>query len=356
MVDSNLEKVHSTLEDVKKKLEAHRDLYETNERAVCSQIIEPVLKSLGWDPQNPTEVRPEVSTEEGRADYILFQDGKEILPIEAKKLGVDIRSPEIYRQLAKYAFDIGTSFGVITNGMQWALVKSFEEGVRAKDREVWFMDLEQTKDQNEDLRKLLHISKEKVNNLELIVQKSKDLDAAWGSLFAEPDQDLVTALSSILQRKTSNSGIEPAEYEEFVTKKLKEILSPPDTEYESPNTFEGGFETEESRTKNQSILPSRMSIQNTSFQVSRFKDVLVNTAEWLIKKGKLSSNTSVPAGPKRNLISRTQKHRNGEAFRVPKKLSNGLYIETHYSGKDCERYARKLLKGFGYKETDLVLH
>ncbi len=102
MADSNLEILQRTIEEVKKKLGAHRELYEGNEQAVRSQIVEPILRSLGWDPQNPSEVRPEVSNEEGRADYILFQEGREVLPIEVKKAGVDIRNQERLRQLAKY--------------------------------------------------------------------------------------------------------------------------------------------------------------------------------------------------------------------------------------------------------------
>ena len=36
-------------------------------------------------------------------------------------------------------------------------------------------------------------------------------------------------------------------------------------------------------------------------------------------------------------------------FTAPKKLSNGLWIETHYSTAHCINNARRLLERFGYQ-------
>ncbi len=83
-----------TLEDLLKstleKIKNHRTLYEQNEQAVMDQMIGPIIKDLGGDPENPGLVRPEISIAEGSPDYTIMKDGKQVLIIEAKKLGVDI--------------------------------------------------------------------------------------------------------------------------------------------------------------------------------------------------------------------------------------------------------------------------
>jgi len=80
----------------------------------------------------------------------------------------------------------------------------------------------------------------------------------------------------------------------------------------------------------------------------------MNTAEWLIKKGRLrKENCPIASGHKRNLVNIQPRHRYGDDFRAPKKLSNGLYIETHYSTAGCITNARKLLERCGYREDML---
>ncbi|MBC7128301.1 MAG: hypothetical protein H5T45_01035 [Thermoplasmatales archaeon] len=56
------------LEAVVEKMKKYHSLYEENEAAVREHIINPVLNALGWCPENPEEVQPNVSTEEGFPD------------------------------------------------------------------------------------------------------------------------------------------------------------------------------------------------------------------------------------------------------------------------------------------------
>ena len=127
---------------IRTRLNSHRTLYETNEMAVRDQLINPTLRLLGWDPEDPEKVQPNISTDEGIPDYVLTKDGRPRLLLEAKKLSVDVEAPDVMRQLARYAFSQGTTYGLIRNGAVWLLVRSFEEGTSVKDRVVWRSDLE----------------------------------------------------------------------------------------------------------------------------------------------------------------------------------------------------------------------
>ncbi|MGC9111795.1 MAG: type I restriction enzyme HsdR N-terminal domain-containing protein, partial [candidate division WOR-3 bacterium] len=134
--------LNQALAQIVEKIKKFRSLYEQNEMAVRDQIVNPILRNLGWDPENPEEVQPNVSTEEGVPDYSLIKNGKKILFVEAKKLRVDIEQREVIRQLAKYSFSEGTKYGVLTNGAVWVLIRSFEEGTTLTERIVWKTDLE----------------------------------------------------------------------------------------------------------------------------------------------------------------------------------------------------------------------
>ena len=64
--------------------------------AVRDQIVNPILRGLGWDPENPEEVQPNVYSEEGVPDYSLLKGSKKVLFIEAKKLSVDIEKKKLF--------------------------------------------------------------------------------------------------------------------------------------------------------------------------------------------------------------------------------------------------------------------
>lgn len=76
--------LNEVLQAVTEKVKKFRSLYEQNEMAVRDQIINPILRNLGWDPENPEEVQPNISTEEGVPDYSLMMNGKRMLFVEAK--------------------------------------------------------------------------------------------------------------------------------------------------------------------------------------------------------------------------------------------------------------------------------
>lgn len=65
------ENVKSKIEEIKDRLRQNGELYRRNEAAVRAQVVQPVLKTLGWDTENPSEVIPEPSTGEGTPDYKL---------------------------------------------------------------------------------------------------------------------------------------------------------------------------------------------------------------------------------------------------------------------------------------------
>lgn len=334
------------------KIKKFRSLYEQNEQAVRDQIANPILRNLGWNPENPEEVQPNVSTEEGVPDYSLIKNGKKILFVEAKKLSVDIEQKEIIRQLAKYSFSEGTKYGVLTNGAVWVLIRSFEEGTTLTERIVWKTDLE-----NEELptvvRKITTISKTNIEDIEVLVKKVQILDEIWQSLLEEPEEmikGLMPVVKSIITQGYPDYQFEDTEIEDLLKERVKEIISGPS---EEELTSETAVEPISWRGES----PRKMKLKGEVFELRNSFEILVNTANWLIKNGRLKP-ADCPVGigrGKRNLINKEPKHKYGCDFRAPKKLPSGLWIETHYSTAGCINYAKRLLEKFGVSSDILMI-
>jgi predicted type IV restriction endonuclease len=326
------------------KIKKFRDFYKQNEMAVRSQVIDPILKHLGWDPENPEEVQPNVFTEGGIPDYTLLKNGRKILFIEAKNLSVDIKQQKVLQQLANYSLNEGVKFGLITNGAVWILIRTFEEGTTLRERIIWEADLE-----NEDLsaafRKISTLSKTNIENIEVLVKKVQILDEIWQSLLNEPEEiikGLIPVVKSIISQGYKDYHFEDEEIESLLEEKIKEIVPDQSEEValtETPIEFVSWNEG----------IPRKMKLGNKVFELHYSNEILINTANWLIENGKIKSSdcpVKIVRG-KRYLINSQPKHEGGNNFRAPKKLSNGLWIETNYSTADCINHAKSLLKKFG---------
>lgn len=273
------------LEMVVERMKKYRSLYEQNEMGVREQIVNPILRSLGWDIENPEEVQPNVSTEEGIPDYSLLKSDKKVLFIEAKKLSVDIEQREVIRQLAKYCFGEGMKYGVLTNGAIWILFRVFQEGTTLSERIVWKIDIE-SDEPTASIRRLNTISKENIDNIEELIKKLQILNEIWQSIVDEPEEiikGLVPVFEKLIKEGYPDYEFESMEIEDFIKERIKELLTPTEELlYFSPPetpTLEGE-------------RPRRMKIGSDVFEIRNSYEILVNTAEWLIiKKGKLKKAT-----------------------------------------------------------------
>lgn len=99
-----------------------------------------------------------------------------------------------------------------------------------------------------------------------------------------------------------------------------------------------------------------MRIQGKEFQISAQNHILINVPKWLIEKGKLNRNTvPIEAGPKRYLINRENKNKDGSLLPGGKAINGGLWIMLNLSSSNIVRMAYKLLEKFGYENKILEL-
>jgi hypothetical protein len=183
---------------VSRRMRAHRNLYEKNEEAVKQHLLGEIFQALGWDWNNPEEVRPEERTEDGRADYALILNGSVFAFVEAKNLGVNILKNEgPLRQLGRYCFNAGVRYGILTNGAVWIVIKAFEEGSRLSDRVLLKVNLE-AEPLERSVLKLSFLSKDGITGIERRSSLLKALELSFSSLKKEgyPEEILVGYLTA----------------------------------------------------------------------------------------------------------------------------------------------------------------
>jgi len=98
-------------------------------------------------------------------------------------------------------------------------------------------------------------------------------------------------------------------------------------------------------------------IEGEMYRCKFARELLINSANWLIKKGKLTRG-DLPVdygGSKRWLINDKNEHKDKDDFFYPKRLDNGWYIETNYSKETCKRHTKWLLSEFGLEENEFEI-
>ncbi|MGC8497732.1 MAG: hypothetical protein ACP5NL_07040 [Thermoplasmata archaeon] len=306
MRDISISKNIELIKDLREKIEKYKDEFSKNEALVRYALIDPFLRALGWDTEDPEQVKPEYTIEAGRPDYALFieDNSKPKAFIGAKKLGKN----EDLQQHITYCVSEGVKFFIATDGNHWEIYDAFKQ-TKLPEKKVTEWDL------IDDNPSVVLIRSLVIANIE-----------SFGEVPSK----------SILENR-----------EEKVSQKNAQ------TKYNIKTPLENSSEDIKGRRK-WGFKPQSIMINGESFEVKKSKDILIRTAEWLIEKGKMTKSTvPIESGSKRYLVNITPVHKSDSKFFNFYKLSNGLFLETHASSKSAEKYEKKMMKYYGYPEDSI---
>lgn len=133
MVEISLTKIIGLVTELKRKIEKYRDKLVRNEMLVRYALVDPLLRALGWNTENPEQVEPEYLVEGERPDYALKLGEKIVAFVEVKSLnGI---TEDIIKDKLRYSIESGVKYTVITDGNLWMIYDVFKE-VPWKDREI----------------------------------------------------------------------------------------------------------------------------------------------------------------------------------------------------------------------------
>ncbi len=115
---------------IKNIIDTYEDKLQKNEMLVRYALVDPLLRAIGWDVNDPEQVMPEYGASEGKPDYALFtkvykEPGKPIAFIETKALNG--LSDDKIKDKLKYSFDEGVKYTIITDGNKWIVYDTLKQ-------------------------------------------------------------------------------------------------------------------------------------------------------------------------------------------------------------------------------------
>ena len=124
------------------RIKTHSFVLRESEALTRYALIDPLLRFLDWDTADPSQVSPEYSTANGRADYALLKDdGEPVVLIEAKKLGQSLESATA--QGIQYTLQNGVLYFAVTDGQRWNVYETHKP-VPLSDKRILSFDIERS--------------------------------------------------------------------------------------------------------------------------------------------------------------------------------------------------------------------
>ena len=120
-----LESLLELVETLKERIDAHGDQLRQSEALTRYALIDPLLRELGWDTEDPDVVRPEYRVPNNQlADYVLFAVGKPTIVVESKKLDEPLQGGKALDQGILYCAHTGSNYFLLTDGRRYELYES----------------------------------------------------------------------------------------------------------------------------------------------------------------------------------------------------------------------------------------
>lgn len=117
-----LENLLILIEKLRERIDTHGDALRQSEALTRYALIDPLLRELGWDTEDPDVVMPEYSSGSGRVDYALCKNGKSVIMLEAKKLDTPLN--DAIGQGIQYCLVEGTEYFSVTDGRRWEIYET----------------------------------------------------------------------------------------------------------------------------------------------------------------------------------------------------------------------------------------
>ena len=131
-----LDDLHQLIEKLQERMENHQDKLRQSEALTRNALVDPLLRALGWDTEDPALAMPEYRLGSGFADYALLNAGKPAIVIEAKKLGTPLYSAA--EQSVTYCVNDGIRYFVATDGRKWDVYETHRPVPLAEKKIVSF--------------------------------------------------------------------------------------------------------------------------------------------------------------------------------------------------------------------------
>ena len=341
-----LEDLLETIETLRGRIEEHGTALRRSEAQTRYALVDPLLRGLGWDTSDPTQVVPEYRTQTGPADYsLLDREGEPALMLEAKKLGRALSDGLI--QSIGYCVDKGTRFFAVTDGQHWEVYETHKP-VPTNEKLVAKFDLKTSP--SEVCLKALALWRPSV--VEGHVREGEtpvaggDSPPAPETVEPAPQWACPECGDTIDESETRRIAGHKAAHTRRNTaaRTHREPLPPPTP---SRDAEEGWVSLADVGTVKGTKPAALLLPSGEAEAVSDWAPLLARVAQWLVDNGHLTeSHSPLALGPKRHFLSTQPIHPSGKEFVSPHQVGR-LWLELNLSADDKIKQGRRISKHAG---------
>lgn len=122
-----LESLLELVETLNTRIDEHVHEFQRSEALTRYALINPLLRELGWNTEDPDVVRPEYYVPNKQlADYVLFTNGEPTIVVESKRLDEPLRGGRALDQGILNSAHLKAKYFLLTDGRRWELYESGE--------------------------------------------------------------------------------------------------------------------------------------------------------------------------------------------------------------------------------------
>lgn len=320
-----LESLLELVETLRQRIDEHGAALRQSEALTRATLIDPLLRELGWDTEDPALVMPEYRLGRGYADYALLSKSKPMIMVEAKKLGASLQ--DAASQGIGYCIEDGIGYFAVTDGRLWEIYETHKMAPIAEKLTVQF-DITQSPPIT--CLKAMALWRPAVEH---------------GSVMAA--ETPIVGLDAIKPGVAEPIDLPPNEPENAL--QFRTTITEPNAPTSQTNELEMGNWVLLSDLNPRGGNSPPVEIQfpdNSRGTLGRWNTVLVETVRWLHTNSYLNAGNCRLQRASRYVVSNAPIHPNGKKFTVPSKVGE-LYVEINYSALNHVKNARMIIEHAG---------
>ena len=151
-----VEKLREVSAEVRK-----RRKFATNEASTRNYLIDPVIRALGYDPNEPNDVEPEFRADfvagNRKVDYALKKEGRPIIFVEFKPATKSLSFEHTVQLQHYFSTKLDVRFGIVTNGLEYRFFADIDNPNVMDDEP--FLTIDMTNSDDQLLKELATFSK-----------------------------------------------------------------------------------------------------------------------------------------------------------------------------------------------------
>ena len=330
-----LQSLYEAIATLRGRIERHAANLRQNEMLTRYALIDPLLRELGWDTEDPDLVRPEYRSGTGSADYALLKDGKPVMMVEAKKLDTPLQD-NVLAQGIQYCLMQGTPYFAVTDGRKWEIYETHKAAPIDEKRVVAFDVADPTP--SEPVLKALALWR---------------INVETGSI-ALPQRPLVGApvpSPPVATGDGSSAGVPQVPLASEQPPPIATAAPPP-----PPARPQAGW------TPLSQVNPKRGDDRPVSIRfpggsevtIKYWIDVTIQATKWLVDNNLLSTSDLPLRYSSRHVMAATPAHPDGRQF-LEDKVVGQIHLEANYGSRDICRNTRLIVERAGQNPDEFFL-